>query len=37
MIGKNCDGAVPQPGTFTQADQDMLWLADALPGKTGGP
>jgi methionyl-tRNA synthetase len=34
MIGKNCDGAVPQPGEFTQADQDMLWLADALPGKT---
>jgi methionyl-tRNA synthetase len=34
MIGKNCDGAVPQPGAFTQADQDMLWLADALPGKT---
>jgi methionyl-tRNA synthetase len=34
MIAKNCDAAVPQPGAFTQADQDMLWLADALPGKT---
>lgn len=33
MIAKNCDAAVPQPGEFTQADQDMLWLADALPGK----
>ena len=34
MIAKNCDSAVPQPGEFTQADQDILWLADALPGKT---
>jgi methionyl-tRNA synthetase len=34
MIAKNCDGTVPQPGEFTQADQDILWLADALPGKT---
>jgi methionyl-tRNA synthetase len=33
MIAKNCDAAVPQPGTFTQADQDILWLADALPEK----
>ncbi|WP_262296954.1 methionine--tRNA ligase [Microvirga sesbaniae] len=33
MIAKNCDAAVPQPGAFTQADQDVLWLADALPGK----
>ncbi|MEE1613230.1 methionine--tRNA ligase [Microvirga sp. CF3016] len=33
MIAKNCDAAVPQPGEFTQADQDILWLADALPGK----
>jgi len=33
MIAKNCGAAVPQPGEFTQADQDMLWLADALPGK----
>ncbi|MFL4998675.1 MAG: methionine--tRNA ligase [Microvirga sp.] len=34
MIAKNCDSAVPQPGEFTQADQDILWLADALPVKT---
>jgi methionyl-tRNA synthetase len=33
MIAKNCAGEVPQPGEFTQADQDMLWLADGLPGK----
>jgi methionyl-tRNA synthetase len=33
MIAKNCDAAVPQPGEFTQADQDILWLADGLPGK----
>ena len=33
MIAKNCDSRVPQPGEFTQADQDILWLADALPGK----
>ncbi|WP_210482943.1 methionine--tRNA ligase [Microvirga antarctica] len=33
MIAKNCEAAVPQPGAFTQADQDMLWLADGLPAK----
>jgi methionyl-tRNA synthetase len=33
MIAKNCGSSVPVPGEFTQADQDMLWLADALPGK----
>jgi len=33
MIAKNCEAAVPQPGAFTQADQDILWLADALPEK----
>jgi methionyl-tRNA synthetase len=33
MIAKNCDARIPQPGDFTQADQDILWLADALPGK----
>ncbi|MXQ10896.1 methionine--tRNA ligase [Microvirga makkahensis] len=33
MIAKNCDAAVPRPGDFTQADRDILWLADALPGK----
>ncbi|WP_112663420.1 methionine--tRNA ligase [Microvirga flavescens] len=34
MIAKNCDSSVPNPGEFTQADKDLLWLADALPGKT---
>jgi len=33
MIAKNCGAAVPEPGAFTQADQDILWLADALPEK----
>jgi methionyl-tRNA synthetase len=36
MIAKNCDASVPQPEEFTQADQDMLWLADALPQKARG-
>jgi len=33
MIAKNCDASVPAPAEFSQADLDMLWLADALPGK----
>ncbi|MDF2812664.1 MAG: methionine--tRNA ligase [Microvirga sp.] len=33
MIAKNCDSAVPLPGEFSQADKDMLWLADGLPAK----
>jgi methionyl-tRNA synthetase len=33
MIAKNCAGAVPQPGEFSRADQDILWLADGLPEK----
>ncbi|MFC4171461.1 methionine--tRNA ligase [Microvirga sp. GCM10011540] len=33
MIAKNCEASVPSPGDFTQADRDMLWLADGLPGK----
>jgi methionyl-tRNA synthetase len=33
MIARNCDGRVPQPGAFTEADQDLLALADALPEK----
>lgn len=33
MIAKNCDATIPAPGEFTQADRDILWLADALPGK----
>ncbi len=33
MIAKNCNSSVPTPGELSQADQDMLWLADALPAK----
>lgn len=33
MIAKNCDSAVPLPGELSQADKDMLWLADGLPAK----
>ena len=33
MIAKNCDGRIPEPGAFTQADEAILWLADALPVK----
>jgi methionyl-tRNA synthetase len=36
MIAKNCGSLVPQAGEFTQADQDMLRLADGLPGKVRG-
>jgi methionyl-tRNA synthetase len=30
MIGKNCDGKVPQPGSFSAADAEILGAADAL-------
>jgi methionyl-tRNA synthetase len=33
MIAKNCDGAVPEPGEFAQADRDLLALAEGLPEK----
>jgi methionyl-tRNA synthetase len=33
MVAKNCDAAVPSPGTFAQADRDILALADGLPEK----
>src|SRR3954462_10557070 len=33
MIAKNCDAAVPNPGELTQADRDILSLADSLPEK----
>jgi methionyl-tRNA synthetase len=33
MIARNCGGAVPEPGELTQADRDILWLADGLPAK----
>jgi methionyl-tRNA synthetase len=29
MIAKNCDGRVPKPGTFTEADTTILAAADA--------
>jgi methionyl-tRNA synthetase len=33
MIAKNCDGAVPQPGPFSEADRELLRQADGLPEK----
>ncbi|MCY1707418.1 methionine--tRNA ligase [Pannonibacter sp. SL95] len=30
MIAKNCDGTLPQPGAFSEADQAMLDQADAM-------
>jgi methionyl-tRNA synthetase len=33
MIARNCDGRVPEPGDFTDADKALLALADALPEK----
>ncbi|MGF0538117.1 methionine--tRNA ligase [Agrobacterium sp. ES01] len=30
MIVKNCDGKVPEPGAFTQADEAMLGAVDGL-------
>jgi len=30
MIAKNCDGALPVPGTFTDADRVLLGLADGM-------
>jgi methionyl-tRNA synthetase len=33
MIARNCDGLVPNPGAFTEADQALLASADALPEK----
>ncbi|MBM3544927.1 MAG: methionine--tRNA ligase [Alphaproteobacteria bacterium] len=30
MIAKNCDSRLPQPGTLTQADEQILAAADAL-------
>lgn len=34
MIGKNCGGAVPPPGAFTDADAALLGAADALLATT---
>jgi methionyl-tRNA synthetase len=30
MIAKNCDGKIPAPGAFTQADRTILSAADAI-------
>lgn len=30
MIGKNCDGKVPAPGPFSEADKEILAAADAI-------
>ncbi len=32
MIAKNCDGRLPQPGNFTDADKALLDAADAIIG-----
>ncbi len=34
MIGKNCDGLVPQPETFTADDEAVLALFDSLKSRT---
>ncbi|HJE23519.1 MAG TPA: methionine--tRNA ligase, partial [Methylorubrum populi] len=36
MIAKNCDGAVPEPGAFTEADARLLAAAAALAEKARG-
>ncbi|GJE56002.1 MULTISPECIES: methionine--tRNA ligase [Methylobacterium] len=36
MIAKNCEGAVPEAGAFTQADQTLLAAAAALPETARG-
>jgi methionyl-tRNA synthetase len=33
MIAKNCDGVVPQPGVFTDADKALLAAADGMLAK----
>jgi methionyl-tRNA synthetase len=33
MIARNCDGAVPQAGAFTEADEALLAAAERLPEK----
>ncbi len=33
MIARNCDGIVPEPGAFTDADEALLVAARALPDK----
>ena len=36
MIAKNCDGKIPEPGAFTEADTAILAAADALHAKARG-
>ncbi|UYW25450.1 methionine--tRNA ligase [Methylorubrum extorquens] len=36
MIAKNCEGTVPEPGAFTEADERLLAAAGALPEKARG-
>jgi methionyl-tRNA synthetase len=36
MIAKNCEGTVPDPGAFTEADERLLAAAAALPDKARG-
>ena len=33
MVAKNCGGAVPQPGAFTEADEALLAAAHGLAGR----
>jgi methionyl-tRNA synthetase len=33
MIAKNCDGAIPEPGPFSEADRTILAAADGLYAK----
>jgi methionyl-tRNA synthetase len=34
MIYKNCDGKIPEPGPFSEADEKLLGLADDLHGSS---
>jgi methionyl-tRNA synthetase len=34
MIAKNCDGKIPEPGAFTEADKAILAAADGLYAKS---
>ena len=36
MIAKNCDGKIPEPGAFTDADKAILAATDALYGEARG-
>jgi len=34
MLAKNCDGVLPAPAAFSNADQALLAQAAALPAKS---